>query len=447
MPEIPHAGMNTRPDAAHSSAGPGRFTWDDAVRAALLAILMAAPLAFGAVQTWAWTTLLVLGLILFFVWAISATRHGALRLVWSPLYLPASAFLLIGLVQYVGHRTADAFATREALLNLTCNLVYFFLAGQLLTAKTPTNVRRWGLATATYAPLLAFFAIIQYFSSGGLIYWQVKPRWGGWVFGPYVNHNHYAGLMEMLIPVGAAYVLTRPKHHPARIPLGTAMTIPVLSLLLSGSRGGLIALLVEIQVLIVLVFRAAADSKRRRLATTLVFGLFSVLLLFFALAPGDVLHRLEGLANLSHSPDVSLGQRLQVAKDSIEILHAHPLLGTGLGSFSAVYPQYCTFPTDQHWDHAHNDYAEALAETGLVGGFLMLWALVLGLRIAFRGLRDRMTREGEWIRIGAAVGCCGLLVHGLADFNFHIPANALWFAVCLAIATSPSPAVQDEAMK
>jgi len=33
------------------------------------------------------------------------------------------------------------------------------------------------------------------------LYWMRQPRSGGWIYGPYVNHNHYAGLMEMLVPI------------------------------------------------------------------------------------------------------------------------------------------------------------------------------------------------------------------------------------------------------
>ena len=38
--------------------------------------------------------------------------------------------------------------------------------------------------------------------------------------------------------------------------------------------------------------------------------------------------------------------------------------------------------------------------------------------------------------MGAAVGCCGLLVHSFFDFNLHIPANAAWFAVLAGMATT-----------
>ncbi|MGH9448251.1 MAG: O-antigen ligase family protein, partial [Terriglobia bacterium] len=82
---------------------------------------------------------------------------------------------------------------------------------------------------------------------------------------------------------------------------------------------------------------------------------------------------------------------------------------------------------------AHNDYLEALAETGIVGGLFVLIALVVFLHQAFRNLRARLLSGRGWIQWGAALGCCGLLVHSLCDFNLHIPANAAWFAFLLGI--------------
>ena len=141
--------------------------------------------------------------------------------------------------------------------------------------------------------------------------------------------------------------------------------------------------------------------------------------------------------DITHSREVGLGERLVASRDSLRILRDHPWLGAGLGSFETVFHRYQGFPGDLTWDHAHNDYAEALAETGIAGGALILFALGLFFWLAFGNLRERLKHRAGWIQFGAALGCCGLLVHSLADFNLHIPANAAWFAACAAIATSP----------
>jgi len=66
----------------------------------------------------------------------------------------------------------------------------------------------------------------------------------------------------------------------------------------------------------------------------------------------------------------------------------------------------------------------------------VLTALALFFRTAFAGLARRVGTEDGWIRLGAAIGCCGLLVHSFFDFNLHIPANAAWFAVLAGLATT-----------
>ena len=406
-------------------------------RILLIAALFAAPLAFGAVQAWAWASLAGLAAVLLFLWSVGCVEQGALKIAWSPLYLPALLFLLLGTIQFFAHRTLDPIGTRESLLKLVTDLIFFFLAGQLLANGTQKILRGLGFATVVYAFELALFAMLQFFSSNGLIYWMVKPA--SWTFGPYVNHNHYAGLMEMLMPRGAGYVLSRPRDHPMRTLLGFGLLVPIVSLLLCGSRGGLISLLVEVVILGAMVFRHAPMHRRRRLAAVGGLGMTMAALLFFWMESGEISKRLATIASITHSPDVTLGGRLVVARDSLRIFRDHLWMGTGLGSFEAAFPQYQSFSSDQSWDHAHNDYAEALAETGLVGGLLIVAALVMFFGLAFRKLGQRLRHDAGWIQLGAAIGCCGLLVHSLVDFNLHLPANAAWFAVCVAVATCNVP--------
>jgi hypothetical protein len=71
-----------------------------------------------------------------------------------------------------------------------------------------------------------------------------------------------------------------------------------------------------------------------------------------------------------------------------------------------------------------------------VGAVLILSAVAFFLRLAFRDWGLPFQSQAGWIRLGAAIGCCGMLAHSLWDFNLHIPANAAWFAVLAGIATT-----------
>ena len=404
-------------------------------RALLMLTLLAAPLDFGADNVLGSTALLMLALLGFLLWIAGSVQQRMLRILWSPLYVPAVLVLLVGLIQFLAHLTLDAVATRDALLGLVSYLLFFFLAGQLFATASDKAWQWLGLTVVVYALLMSLFAILQFLSSPGFVYWVVKPKQGGWVFGPYVNHDHYAGLMEMLIPVGAAYGLFRPRDREGRGMLLFAVMLPIASLLLCGSRGGLISLFAEILLLSTILLPHAATRNRRPVAAATGLGVAAAALLFFWMAPSEIQKRLASVGN--DTPGVALSYRLELALDSLRMVRDHPWLGTGLGSFETVYPQYQSAPTDLVADHAHNDYAEMLAETGLAGGVLVVIALAIFFRQAFRGLGPRLKRERGWIQSGAALGCCGLLVHSFVDFNLHIPANAAWFAVWVGLAVFP----------
>lgn len=402
----------------------------------LLSMLMVAPMAFGAVQTWAWASLAVIAAVLLILWAVGCIQQGTAAIHCGPLYAPAALILLLGIVQLTGHLTLDPFGTREALIELSSDLIFFFLAGQFWADASEKVRKSFGLAVAIYAVLMTLFGIVQFFSSHGLLYWSIHTQ--GNVFGPYVNHNDYAGLMEMLIPVTLCYALSQPLRSPLRPLFLLGVCSAVASVLLSGSRSGMISVLVEMAVLGVLLWRLKEVhfvGKRKPLG---LMGAAGAAALFLVLTPASAWRHMETIAGVASKPEVTLEDRLVVSHDALKALKAYPWLGTGLGSFEPVFPQFQSFPTDLVWNHAHDDYVEGLMETGAVGGLLILAALLLFFSQWFSNLHERLKHTGGWIELGTALGCCGLLVHSLADFNLHIPANAAWFAVSAALSVAPA---------
>jgi O-antigen ligase len=355
--------------------------------------------------------------------------------------------LVLGIVQYFGHFTLDPVATREALLKLATNIVFFFLAGQLFSStslfpntrsaspfpKTRFRVSRPESLVPIYTFAIALFAIFQFLSGPTLLYGTVRTE--GWPFGPYVNHNHYAGLMEMLIPLTAAGVLLAIFRHTSVSLFGIFVLIPMASLFLSGSRGGLISLAVEALMAALLICFCGHVQRGKKPAWLGGLVVATATLLFVWMAPPRIVHRMATMADEEDSPEAALAERWVAGRDALRIFRAHPWVGIGMGGFETVFPQYQSFSSDLTWDHAHNDYTELLAETGVAGGTLALLALGSFFWLAFRHLRRKLAHRVGWIPFGASLGCCGLLVHSLVDFNLHIPANAAWFAACAAIAT------------
>jgi len=106
-----------------------------------------------------------------------------------------------------------------------------------------------------------------------------------------------------------------------------------------------------------------------------------------------------------------------------------------------VFPLYESTYTGLVVNHSHNDYAEALAETGAAGGACGLIFLVILFWMAWRILSLKGDPRNYAYHAGALVACLGLLVHAGVDFNFHIPSNALIFLLQAALATTEFPAL------
>ena len=407
-------------------------------RLLLLATLLGAPLAIGAVVPWAWVALGLVASLGLFLWALGSVQQGAVKLVWSPLYVPLAMFFLLGVAQYGARLTLDRSETRQALVLLVADLAFFFLAVQLFARARSSTLRPFGLAVLVFAGCMGLFAILQFASGARRIYGIVETPNGG-LFGPYVNPDHFAGLMEMLIPVAVLYIAGRHGRFSlaASVWRVSGATLALASLLLSGSRGGLLALSAEIAIATSALRRAGAQTgQRRRLAMAAAFTLVAGMLLFAYVDPGWVAKKLRSVAYADRTWAEWAGERKSMARDALRMWRDHPLLGVGLGNFETAYPRYQSYASDLWIDHAHNDYVEAAAETGLVGALLILSALALFLRLAFRNWGHPFQSQAGWIRLGAAIGCCGMLVHSLGDFNLHIPANAAWFAVLAGIATT-----------
>ena len=402
-----------------------------AARLLLVLTLFAAPFPYGSVYTWAWTSLTVMMLLVVALWMLGSLRAGTLRLGFSPLYLPMLLFVALVLAQLAFHLTLTPLDTKTSLLQIAMYFVLFFVVIQLFWDSPEKAWRRVGFAVLVFGFLFSFLAILQFLWNPARIVWLGRDV--GSPFGPYIDRDHYAGLMEMIGPFAAGYVLSRPRRDPLNGVLWAAVLVPVVSLLLTGSRGGFVAMLAEVAILVwILIRRNPLPGGQRRIVAT-GLALVAGAALFFWLVPSIVLSKL-GAFN-SYVPEVHGGSRWLLWKDSVGILRDHRWVGAGLGSFVTVYTLYQTVPLDLITQHAHNDYVEALAESGLVGGILVVLALIMFLRITIRNVAGRSASEREWIQMGAAIACYGLLVHSFVDFNLHIPANAIWFVFCAGIAS------------
>jgi len=150
--------------------------------------------------------------------------------------------------------------------------------------------------------------------------------------------------------------------------------------------------------------------------------------LVFWIDDGGVLKQLDSLRD--PLTNAAVASRLAIARDALRMVRNRPIAGWGLGLFPIIYPQYRSFSTDLLVNQAHNDYLQALVETGILGFACVLWFIGNLYLSGIRNLRTHPSIAAAPV-LGPLVGCTGIFVHSLSDFNLHIPANAaLFFVLC-----------------
>src|ERR1019366_271613 len=315
------------------------------IRIGIFVLLTFAVLAFGAVETWS-ESILQIGAALLFLWwgFLMATGRGE-EIRWSPVIWPLLGLELLALLQFLIPLSLYPYLTKLELLRMTSYFILLFLSGQAF--RTPRQWRNFAWFMVLLGFAVAVFAVLQDLTFNGKLYWFREMRYGGMPFGPYVNRNHFAGLMELLIPMGLA-MLAVPGVRREQMPLMALLaTMPVGALLLSASRGGIIGFGCEVIVLIALLWIRRGEKKHLftfLVALVLAGGLVG------RVGVGPMIQRFSVI----HNPEVTEGQRLSMAKSAYHIFRDHPWIGTGVGTMVSVYPAYETAYDGTIVDHVHD---------------------------------------------------------------------------------------------
>ena len=276
-------------------------------------LLLFGPLAFGAVEPWSIFVLEAGSVSLVLLWLAKQWVDGEIKLHWNPLYLPMLAFGGLIAVQIVLHTSVYRHDTFSQALLYTAYAMLCFLSGQVLLRSS--QARKLIVIFVIYGFIVAALALLQGIAPNGKLFWIRQPRLGGWIYGPYVNHNHYAGLMELLIPIPLVLALTRLADDKERIACGIAAAIMTATVFLSGSRGGMLAIFVELVVLSVVLFR---QKKVTRIAIALAAFAIVLVSLLVWLGGKDLKGRVASISTEAHT-ELSGGMRLSIDRDSLRM--------------------------------------------------------------------------------------------------------------------------------
>jgi len=445
-------------------------------RAFLVVVVVGTFVAFGGMPGWTTIPILVGSLTL---WTVTSVRRPGLGFTRDPLDLalvgltgavalqviplpfsvvdllsPAAGGLrnqlFVGAGEIggrsVGPLTLDVSRTLTSLATVASAVLVFVATRSILQVGGTRTLCR---ALAIIGAIAGLAALGFRIAAPEQIYafWQpeaiaAKP------LGPFVNRNHFAGWLLLLLPVTAGYFVAQMSSRVGHGRVGRAIAVAVTSraaatgaavsvmavvLLLTESRSAWFGLAVAVWV-------GWWTSRRRRLQqravnlSTGVLGLATVLLVLLFVNPDSVVARLA--AGFQDAPT----SRLVIWRETLPLVRDFWGVGTGAGTFGMAMTAYQqTWPYFPHlreyihFNQAHNHYLHVAAEGGMLLVLPSLAVIALATRAMRRALREQ-SGETYWVRLGAFAALVGVGAQSMFEVPVIAPANALLAAVVLAIA-------------
>jgi len=347
---------------------------------------------------WAWAVLQT-GIFVLAGWRVFT---GPPRPPWATLPLLAAA--LWPAVQLVCRTTVYPGGTAVATLDWEVFLLAFVLADDLL--GDARNRRLFLLAASLLGLAIAAASTIGDYACPGKVFCLVDSGFPSGVMGPFVNRNQCCAWIELLLPAALYLAWVEPRF---RALFGTAAAIMAGSVVASGSRAGVALTLGEIPLVILALAIRKAVPKRRLLVGAGQFAALAALVIAIA-----GWQNVWGRWRQAAPEDL----RKDALRASVAMVWDRPWTGSGLGTWSRVYPGYAMIDRGRFMNQAHNDWAQWSAEGGLPFFFFLFFFATLSWKPAFRSIYG--------------IGTVVFLLHALVDYPMQQrPALAAWF-FCMA---------------
>ncbi len=364
------------------------------------AIALGALLVFGVAtvwidERWAWS-LFQIGVFGLAACCVASGERRPLRVEHLAL-AAAAAWPLLQLAS--GSTVCHARTWSAALDWLTFALVFALAHHYGSHPQTRDLLLR---SAALFGMGLAALAILQNFSSPGTIFWLFPSGFDGGVFGPFVNRNQFAAWLELLLPP-ALYLAFRERRF--RLLYGTAAATVFGAVVASASRAGFVVAGAEVLSTAVAIALIRRGSRK---GLAIVSVQFAGLAILAAATVGW-----HGLHSRMRLP-AHEALRADAWRASVRMVRDRPWAGSGLGTWSTMYPRYASFDTGVFVNQAHNDWAQWAAEGGVP---------FLALLIFFAA---RLSKPAVLSIYG--LGTLAFLLHATVDYPMQQrPAVAAWF--------------------
>ncbi len=388
---------------------------------------------------------------LLILWAADAWTTGETRISGEMLQVPLVLFGVYALVQAIPFGTYtdaglaeiprtishDPFWSKVTALHIFA--LSIFWAVSLSTIDRAGRISKLVKAVTIFGFVYAFFAILQSVLSPTKIY-GIYERAYATPFGSFVNRHNYAAYINMAMSLPLGFLFAGAVAKDKRLLYATAVALMGVSLLISGSRGGLVS--AAAMVLLLLILTTGKRGRRQVLIKgALAAGLGVAILAGSIFVGGDTsLSRIGG--DQGDSKGVS-SARTQIWKVTLGVIGDNLPLGAGIGAFGRAYTVHDDQSGLANVEQAHNDYLQVVADAGVPGILLGAWFLFMLLRMGFRAAKIENTFRRA-AALGAFCGCFAILVHSIFDFVLHVTAVSVLFIILMTILSASGKKYTDD---
>jgi O-antigen ligase len=432
------------------------------IKLILIFLFIFTPIAFGSMEFWAFSIMELGILSILIFWSIQAMgyqspiRFTTLPIVLLSLFLCLIIFQVVPLPSWIIKMISPTtykirhqllmtnnplrmiplsfvpFVTKiEFIKWLTLSILFLFLLHSRITEERYSTIKQFIVVIFLMGVFESLYGMFEYFSGHQQILYL---KGASLVTGTFINHNYFAGYLLMVIPLSMGLLFSREANQSVyyggwrhrlssmdgkTIIIGFGVIVMILGLLFSGSRMGITCLLLSFS-LVIFFFRNPRQKEKR-------FSRTSILVLCLALL-WAVWIGLDAVISHFFTTAEDFKMRWMIWVNTFQILKEFPLFGSGLGTFSQIFPMYRSFHIRGLVTHAENDFLQLATEVGLIGiGILLVLFFFLFLK-AVSGIRSISQWESQkYIGVGGLVGILALMFHSIVERNVQVPANAFLY--------------------
>lgn len=413
-------------------------------------LLFFVPLSFAATEPWAFfifqiTVSFIFLYLLFtkykFVFTIPATLINIIFLL----------LIFVAIVQLLNHHTiiqpksilpftVSPFHTLKELNSIFTYMMLFILVTQMVDRLE--KIKKLLYLLLFVSAIVMFIGLC--FPNGEYIKFFLGTESIG-NFGPFTNRNNAGIFLSQAFFISLSFIIynflryekyliqnQKRKYIVIQIINITISLMLLLSVIVTRSRGAMLATFISIFIFLFLyIYHFSALLKQKIFKTLCLLVLFCI--------SSFIIYKNMDIINLysNRITGISEQTRLDLYNMSFDVLKDYPITGIGFASFPIVIDKYLYKDLGSYPEYLHSDWLELLLDIGyplyIIFLFLVFIILILYLkRIKF------LSNKKKILFIGLFSSVCSICIGSLVDFHFHIPANAMFFVVCLSILSSIS---------